>query len=80
MSPKGEATNGDTQGNTQVARSRSYRLVRPDFYRKMNVEKTFPQCHKIEAGGQAVAWWADEVEAWQKGEWKAPAEVAANDY
>ena len=50
----------------------------PTLYRKMNVEKTFPQCHKIEAGGQAVAWWADEVEAWQKGEWKAPAEVAAN--
>jgi predicted DNA-binding transcriptional regulator AlpA len=47
----------------------------PTLYRKMQ-ERKFPRGTKLEPGGQVVVWWEDEVEAWQKGEWKS-AEVAA---
>jgi prophage regulatory protein len=48
---------------------------RSTLYQKM-VDKKFPRGTKLDPDGQTRVWWADEVEAWQKGEWKA-AEVAA---
>ena len=48
---------------------------RSTLYQKM-VDKKFPRGTKLDPDGQTRVWWADKVEAWQKGEWKA-AEVAA---
>ena len=50
---------------------------RSTLYQKI-ADKKFPRWTKLDPDGQTSVWWADEVEAWQKGEWKAPAtEVAA---
>jgi predicted DNA-binding transcriptional regulator AlpA len=48
---------------------------RSTLYQKM-VDRKFPRGTKLDPDGQTRVWWADEVEAWQKGEWKAQ-EVAA---
>jgi predicted DNA-binding transcriptional regulator AlpA len=48
---------------------------RSTLYQKI-AEKKFPKWTKLDPDGQTSIWWADEVEAWQKGQWKA-AEVAA---
>jgi predicted DNA-binding transcriptional regulator AlpA len=48
---------------------------RSTLYQKM-ADKKFPAGTKLDPGGQTRVWFADEVEAFQKGEWKA-AEVAA---
>jgi predicted DNA-binding transcriptional regulator AlpA len=51
-------------------------LAKPTIYKKMaQTPPAFPVGTKP-AGFRVRVWWADEVEAWQKGQWKA-AEVAA---
>lgn len=47
----------------------------PTLYKKM-ADGRFPRGHKMDPRGKLVVWWEDEIEAWQKGEWKS-AEVAA---
>lgn len=49
---------------------------RSTLYLKITQGK-FPKWTKLDPDGQASVWFADEVEKWQKGEWKAP-EVANN--
>jgi prophage regulatory protein len=44
------------------------------LYAKIKAGK-FPKPTKLDPEGQASVWFADEVEAFQRGEWKAP-EVA----
>lgn len=48
---------------------------RSTLYQKI-ADGKFPFGAKLDPDGQTRVWWADEIEAWQKGEWK-PAEVAA---
>jgi predicted DNA-binding transcriptional regulator AlpA len=48
---------------------------RSTLYQKI-ADKKFPKWTKLDPAGQTSVWWADEVEAFQKGEWKA-SEVAA---
>jgi predicted DNA-binding transcriptional regulator AlpA len=45
------------------------------LYWKIRTKK-FPPGHKLDPTGQTRVWFEDEVEAWQKGEWK-PTEDAA---
>lgn len=49
---------------------------RSTLYLKIKAKK-FPAWTKLDPDGQASVWFADEVEAFQRGEWKAP-EVANN--
>jgi prophage regulatory protein len=44
------------------------------LYLKIKAKK-FPAWTKLDPDGQASVWWADEVEAWQRGEWKPAAEA-----
>lgn len=48
---------------------------RSTLYEKINALK-FPKGTKLDPDGQTRVWFEDEIEAWQKGEWK-PAEKAA---
>ena len=48
---------------------------RSTLYQKI-ADKKFPSGTKLDPNGQTRVWFADEVEAFQKGEWRA-AEVAA---
>jgi len=49
---------------------------RSTLYQKI-VDKKFPRWTKLDPSGQTSVWWADEVESWQKGEWKSPELEAA---
>jgi len=49
---------------------------RSTLYQKM-ADGKFPKGTKLDPDGQARVWFADEVEAYQKGEWRG-AEVAAS--
>jgi predicted DNA-binding transcriptional regulator AlpA len=49
---------------------------RSTLYQKIS-EKKFPKWTKLDPSGQTSVWWADEVEAFQRGEWKPAEEVAA---
>ena len=44
------------------------------LYQKID-ELKFPPPYKPDPEGRAVLWWEDEVEAWQRGEWR-PTEEA----
>lgn len=48
---------------------------RSTLYEKIADHK-FPPGHKPDPDGQTRVWFDDEVEAWQKGEWKPAAEAA----
>ena len=48
---------------------------RTTLYQKI-ADGKFPKWTKLDPEGQTSVWFADEVEAFQKGQWKA-AEVAA---
>ena len=49
---------------------------RSTLYQKM-ADGKFPRGTKLDPDGQTRVWFADEVEAYQKGEWRG-AEVAAS--
>lgn len=44
------------------------------LYAKIAANK-FPRGTKLDPNGQTRVWFEDEIEAFQKGEWKAPAEM-----
>lgn len=49
---------------------------KPTLYAKIKAGK-FPPGIKIDPDGRAVHWWEDSIESFQKGEWRAPSNVAA---
>jgi predicted DNA-binding transcriptional regulator AlpA len=56
-----------------VLRASGYK-AQSTLYLKIS-ELKFPPGHKLDPGGQTRIWWEDEIELWQKGEWRPTPEA-----